>query len=168
MRAVSGVILFLLLTGCANPQIVRISPDTYMLSREDHAGIFGSSAKMKSDVIREANAFAESQGKIAIPLATKEKPIGMMRPADWATVEYQFRVVDKNDPEAQRISLVPRPDFVVDKTERISADIHTKDTTEKQPDLYAELTKLDDLRKKGVITETEFSTQKTILLNKQR
>lgn len=166
MKKLLAILLCLGLLGCANPGIVRLSPDTYMLSREDHAGIFGSSAKMKSDVIREANEFAESQGKVAIPIATKEKPVGN-RPADWASVEYQFRVVDKDDPEARRTSLVPRPDVVIDKTEKVSVDIRSKDTTEKQPDLYAELTKLDDLRKKGILTEEEFQAQKKLLLEKQ-
>jgi hypothetical protein len=72
-------------------------------------------------VIREANAFAARQGKIAIPLAANEKPVGF-GPGQWASFEYQFRVVSKDDPEAVRTSLVPRPDVVVDKTERVSTD----------------------------------------------
>ena len=165
MKAFLAVVLCLLLTGCANPGIVKLSPDTYMLSRVDHGGIFGNSARMKANVIREANEFAENQGKVAIPLATNESP---MWPGHFASVEYQFRVVDKNDPEARRTSLVPRPDVVIDKTEKVSADISRKDMIEKQPDLYTELTKLDDLRKKGIITDVEFEAQKKILLDKQR
>ena len=36
------VLACFMLTGCANPGIVKLSPDTYMLYREDHGGIFGS------------------------------------------------------------------------------------------------------------------------------
>jgi len=70
--AVACTAFFLILSGCANPGIVRISPNTYMLSKEDHAGIFGSQAKMQADVIGQANAFAESQGKIALPVSIHE------------------------------------------------------------------------------------------------
>jgi hypothetical protein len=153
-----------LLAGCSNPGIVKLSPDTYMLTKQDHGGIFGNSSKLKAEVIQEANAFAASQGKVAIPLATNERPMGS-GPAQFASFEYQFRVVDKNDPEVRRTSLVPRADVVIEKSEKISADVHTKE--EKTPDLYTELTKLDDLRKKGIITEEEFVAQKKRLLEKQ-
>jgi len=35
----------LLMAGCANPGIVQISPNTFLLSREDHGGIFGVRAR---------------------------------------------------------------------------------------------------------------------------
>ena len=152
------------LAGCSNPGIVQLSPDTYMLTKQDHGGIFGNASKLKAEVIQEANVFAASQGKVAIPLATNERPMGS-GPAQFASFEYQFRVVDKNDPEARRTSLVPRADVVIEKSEKISADVHTKE--ENTPDLYTELTKLDDLRKKGIITEEEFAAQKKRLFEKQ-
>jgi len=151
----------LLLVACSNPGIVKLSPDTYMLSRADRAGIFGNSAALKAGVIKDANEFAESQGKVAIPLQSHETPV---YPGHFATFEYQFRVVDKNDPEAKRTSLVPRADVVVEKTEKISADVRTKDDSEKKSDLYTEILKLDDLRKKGLITDAEFESQKQRLL----
>jgi hypothetical protein len=139
-----------------------MSPDTYMLSRADRAGIFGNTAALKAGVIKEATDFAESQGKVAIPIASHETPV---YPGHFATFEYQFRVVDKNDPEAKRTSLTPRADIVIQKSEKISADVRTKD--DKSPDLYTELMKLDDLRKKGVITDEEFASQKKRLLERQ-
>jgi hypothetical protein len=88
-----------------------------------------------------------------------------MWPGHFASIEYQFRVVDRNDPEAKRTSLVPRANVVIEKTEKISADVHTKN--DKPPDLYTELMKLDDLRKRGVITEEEFQAQKKRLFEQQ-
>jgi PEGA domain len=114
-------VVFLLalgLLGCASvPGPVQISPDTYVISREDHRGIFGSLASLKAEVIREANEFAAKQGKIAVPISAHEKPLGN-GPAQWASFDYQFRVVDKNDPEAQRTSLLPRPDVVIESNEK--------------------------------------------------
>jgi hypothetical protein len=169
MKTLLPVLLCLGLVGCAaNPGIVRLSPDTYVLYRESHAGIFLNAARMKADVIREADEFAEKQGKVAIPIAAKETPMRPGMNGQYGAFEYQFRVVDKNDPEARRASLVPRPDLVIDKTEKVSADISSKDITEKKPDLYTELMKLDDLRKKGILTEDEFQAQKKLLLEKQQ
>ncbi len=153
--------------GCAQPDIVQLSPDTYMITREDHGGIFAfDRGHLKSDAIRDANAFAAKQGKVAIPLAGKDHPVGVL--GDWASFEYQLRVVDKNDPEARRTHLVPGPDVKVELNENINADVRTKDLSEKNPDLYAELIKLDDLRKKGLITDAEFDAQKQKLLNRPK
>lgn len=168
MKILLLVVLCLLLTGCANPGIVKTSPNTYMISREDHGGIFGNAARMKANVISNANDFAESQGKVVVPISTNERPMRPWVPAGWATIEYQFKIVDKNDPEARGASLIPKSNVIINKPEKVSADILSKDLSEKQPDLYADLMKLDDLRKKGLITDAEFEAQKKILLNKQR
>lgn len=150
-------------TGCANPGIVKLSPDTYMLSRTDKGGIFGNPSAMKADVIRQANEFAESQRKVAIPLSVQETPL--IVGARFASIEYQFRVVDKTDPEARRVNLAPRPDIVIEKTEKTSVDVKTKDQTDRPKDVYSELLKLDDLRKRGILSEVEFEAQKKKLLS---
>jgi hypothetical protein len=106
-KALFGIILLLVatvFTGCKSTDIVQLSPDTYMITVEDHAGIFGSSvAALKDRTIHEANAFAESKGKIAIPVAMQGHPVGAF--GQWAYCEYQFMVLDKNDPQALRTSL---------------------------------------------------------------
>ena len=60
---------------------------------------------------------------------------------------------------------VPRPDVVIQKNVNVREDIRTKDETERRPDLYTEIMKLDDLRKKGLISDAEFEAQKQKLLN---
>ncbi len=150
------------LAGCGTTGIIKVSPDTYMISKERWGF---STVGIKADVFKQANDFASSQGKVMIPLTFKESPVAY---GHYPTVELQFRVVDNNDPEAHRAALVPRPDIVIDKTEKVSADVTNKDITNKQPDLYTELTKLDDLRKKGILTEAEFQAQKKLLLEKQQ
>lgn len=156
------VSLIAALLGCANPSIVPLSPDTYMLTRTDKGGIFGNPSAMKADVLREASEFATAQGKVAIPVSMRETPLVVG--VRFASIEYQFRVVDKTDPEARRVSLVPRPDVVIEKTEKSSIDIKTRDQTERQKDVYAELIKLDDLRKRGILSDAEFDAQKRKLL----
>ena len=153
-----------LFSGCFSSNMVKLSPDTYMIRVEDHGGIFAfNRGKLKSSAIKQANNFAASKGKVAIPVAMESHPVGVL--GDWAAVEYQFRVVSQDDPEAQRTSLTPRPDVVIEKDSNISVDIKTKDQTEQTKDVYKELLKLDDLRKKGIITEEEFETQKKKILS---
>lgn len=151
----------LALGGCANPGIVKLSPDTYMLARTDRAGIFGNTAAMKADVIREANEFAAKQGKVAIPLSSNEIPVAVGR---FASFEYQFRVVDKDDPEVRRVNLVPRADVVIEKSEQTSVDVNIGEE-DRSGDLYTDLIKLEDLRSRGILTDDEFAEQKRKLLN---
>lgn len=166
--------LMSILDGCANPPIIPVTADTYLLSKEDHAGIFGSLSKLKAEVITEANSFASSKGKVAIPISFREKPVGNS-PGDWAMVEYQFKLVDPNSAEAAITSLeagrksVPvRPDISIQSNESISADVNVTSTAHESSgqakDLYAELLKLEDLRKRGILTGAEFEEQKAKLL----
>lgn len=167
MRQIAALLFNIaVLTGCANPGIVKLSPDTYMLSREAHGGIFASASGLKAGVINDAHAFAEGQGKVAIPISSTERPMGN-GPAQWASFEYQFRVVDKDDPEVRRTSLLPHANVLIQKTENISVNIPTKNESIKPKDTYAELVKLDDLRKKGIITDAEFEAQKKKILSEK-
>lgn len=133
-----------------------------MLSRTDKGGVFGNASAMKADVIREANEFAASQGKIAIPISLNDSPMYI---GHFASVDYQFRVVDPSDPEARRVNLAPRPNVVIEKTEKTTVDVKTKDQTDRPKDIYAELLKLEDLRKRGILSQEEFEVQKKKLLD---
>ncbi|ALO34514.1 hypothetical protein CMT41_07145 [Colwellia sp. MT41] len=155
------ILLFcLVLTACANPGVVEISPDTYVLFRDDHGGIFGNAGALRADVIRDANKFAKSKGKIAIPVSSTYTPIGN-GPGQWASFEYQFRVVNKEDEEAVRTSLKKRADHVVDQNVKI--DINSK-YTQTTKDTYSELIKINDLLEKGIISKAEFETMKAKIL----
>ncbi|MBK8573770.1 MAG: SHOCT domain-containing protein [Holophagaceae bacterium] len=59
---------------------------------------------------------------------------------------------------------MPRPDLVIEKNETTSRTVTTKSENEPKNDLYNELLKLDDLKKRGIITEEEFQGQKKKLL----
>jgi hypothetical protein len=163
VRVLALILTMSLISACANPGIVQISPNTYMISREDHAGIFGSLARMKANVIREANEYAARQGKVAIPINAKEKPVGY-RPADWATFEYQFRLVDPDSPEAQSVHLEPRADIVVETTNQSTIDVRTEPAADRGGDRYDELERLAELRRKGVLTDEEFEAEKRRVL----
>jgi hypothetical protein len=135
--------------------------DTYLISQTSAGGAFKSMSSLKAEVMMRANEFAESKGKVAIPIAGKESP---SYPGHMPNFEYQFRLVDANDPLASGSALPAQADVVIEKRETNSTDIRIKDQSEKSKDIYAELFKLDDLRKKGIITEEEFEAQKKKVL----
>ena len=49
-------------------------------------------------------------------------------------------------------------------TSKVEIDKKVQDTSEKKKDVYAELIRLDDLRKRGILTDAEFEVQKKKLL----
>ncbi len=157
-----AALTFIISTGCQNPGVVQLSGDTYMVSRMSAAGAFANASMLKADVIKEANAFAESKGKVAVHVASKEMPA---IPGRMPSFEYQFKLVDKSSPEARGGAMIRRADLVIEKKETIAADIKTRQSND-GGDLYTELMKLDDLRKKGILSEPEFEAQKKRLLSK--
>lgn len=134
-----------------------------MISRASAGGVFADRGALKARVIQEANAFAASKGKVAVAFGAHETHPA---PGQMPAFEYQFRLMDKNDPRATG-GLVPRADVVIERHDTIDANIKTVEQTDKKPDLYVELMKLDDLRKKGLITDAEFDAQKQKLLSQK-
>lgn len=150
INVVMPTLASLCILGCANPGVVQLSADTYLLSRNDKAGVFGNVSKLKAGVIEDANRFAESKGKVAIPISQDSTPA---YPLHFATFDYQFRLVDKDSPLAVGGQL-----NYVDAAKGVELpSAHALD---------AELTKLDSLRKRGLITDAEFEVAKKRLLEK--
>jgi len=166
MKQTMTILLICLLVGCAsNPGIVNISPDTYMITRIDKAGVFGNSASMKAKVFQEATDFAASQGKVAIPVSVNEVP---MFPGRFASIEYQFRVVTTDDPEYSRVfTFYPRSlNLVTESKNTIDLNINQSGTVAQgeKLDVYQELIRLDDLLKRGILSDEEFQSEKAKLL----
>ena len=81
--------------------------------------------------------------------------------ANFPKAEIQFMCLDTKDAELNRPKLRKEPGTVVE----VKQEIRSKDDSVKSKDVYAELIKLDDLRKKGILNEVEFEVQKKKLLN---
>jgi hypothetical protein len=150
----------LAIVGCANPGPVQVAPDTYLISRTDKGGVFGNASAMKASVIADADAFARSKGKVAVPVTSKEHP---MHIGSFASFDYQFRLVDPDSPEARSATMPNTPDQVSEQRTSVTMDVEQPQQQAK-PDVYAELMKLDDLRKRGIITDEEFEAQKSKVL----
>jgi len=161
--AVLAVLVFMPISvSAAEPEIVQISPDTYLIISRSRS-IFGNIAKIKTSVLKQAHRFAESQGKVAIPISDKTTTVEEGLP----TYEYQFRLVDADSPNAKGTGIGSSPDAIVESRKIYSGELTVNEDSESKPDLYTELIKLDDLRKKGVLSDEEFEEQKKRLLGAQ-
>lgn len=99
-----------LLVGCSTADIVPMGANTYMISQMSAGGVFANQSKLKSDVMLRANAFAESKGKVAIPVTSTQ--LGPIPGVRMPSFEYQFRLVDKDDPRADGGELRSTPDSI--------------------------------------------------------
>lgn len=139
--------------------VVQLAPDTYSISRIDHGGIFGNAGKMNTAVFKEAQEFAASKSKVAVARHIHQAPMQIGR---FASIDYELWVVDASDAAAHHEDFHKDPDQVT--AEHVQITVKQPDTTPPEKDLYEELTKLDDLRKRGLLTEAEFEQQKQKLL----
>ena len=148
-----------LIAGCAsNSGVIPIGKDTFMVSRQAATG-FSGSGTLKAEAFQEATKFCERRGKTLQVVNTYEASPPYIL-TNFPKAEIQFMCLDGNDLELGRPRLTKTPDSVIEvqSTETPAAE------TNNQKDLYAELLKLDDLRKRGIITEAEFETLKKKLL----
>ena len=157
-----ALLLAFLLNACATAQPIPMGNDTYLLSQTSAGGVFKSMGSLKAEVMTRANEFAAGQGKVAIPIASKESPA---YPGHMPNFEYQFQLVSKVDPRASGGALVPRADVVVEVQPPAAINAPPNPSSDKSKDVYTELLKLDDLRKRGVITDAEFERQKAKILS---
>ncbi len=171
MRIICIVLLHIILiflphqAWSKEPKIVQISPDIYEIFKEDKAGIYGDAYKMKVNVVNQANALAASMNKALIPISVVEHPIGIW--FDWASFKYTFKLVDVNDPIAKRTQLDITTNLIVSRPDEMGATNISIVSPSNKNDLYSELIKLEDLRKRGILTDAEFEAQKKKLLDGQ-
>jgi hypothetical protein len=148
------------LAGCAsNSGVIPIGQDTFMVSRQAATG-FSGSGTLKAEAFQEASQYCERLGKSLQVVSTHEASPPYIL-ANFPKAEIQFMCLDAKDAELNRPKLRKEADTVIE----VKKDIRTKDEPAKHKDVYAELIKLDDLRKKGIISEAEFAEQKKKLLS---
>ena len=78
--------------------------------------------------------------------------------------EYAKRYVDALETLVSHYRAASDSDIAIENTESISTDVRAVDESDGRKDVYAELIKLDDLRKRGILTDAEFDAEKKKLL----
>lgn len=153
----------LALVACTSTTgVVPIGQDTYMIGSQGKSpgGFSGSEAKVLA--FAEAQKFCSTRGKSVQIINTQQSDMSFGKNA---TAEIQFLCLSEGDPELGRPRLERVPDQV------IHVKTHTPDrqspVAEKPKDLYSELLKLEDLKRRGLLSESEFDQQKKRLLSGQ-
>lgn len=118
-----------------------------------------SGSEVKAAAFKEATQYCSGLGKQLQILHTQQRDMSF---GVNANAELQFMCLDAADSELMRPRLKKEADQVIEV--RKDVKVKVKDTTAPPKDMYAELIKLDDLHKRGIITDAEFEVQKKALL----
>jgi hypothetical protein len=153
------IALSCVLAGCAaTNEIVPVGKDTYMVSGWGKSPGGYSGAEVKATAIHEASKFCADQGKQVQVVTANQRDMSF---GVNATAELQFMCLSSSDTDFTRATVKKEADQVLE----VRKDIRIKDDTPPKS-VHEELLKLDDLRKRGIVSETEFAAQKAKLLAK--
>ncbi len=133
------------------PTVVSLGDDTYSIFLEANTIFYRKMNNLKAEVLDDAAKFCASKGKQMKVLSVVEDPsiflMGMI------SVKVTFKALDAGDPEL--LAPVPAPAGVG----------VTVSPAPPKDDFYAILIKLDDLHKKGILTDEEFEAEKKKILS---
>ena len=128
----------------AAPHPVPMGDNTYSLTREANSLFTRDVQKLKNQAVDDATKFCTSHGKIMKQVSLNEvKPFYGV---DFVKAVLVFKELEAGDPELTSDQASARPAH----------------------DLYSELIKLDDLKKKGILTEAEFEAEKKKVLDRSK
>ena len=145
-----GICLALLCCAAKSPPVVPLGDNTYSITCEAPNAFQRDLDKLKAAAQEEAAKFCSTQGKqLKVVALTTNKPYFSL---GFCKATIVFRALNPGEPE-----LTPIP-----------AAAETTDRPTATGDLYSDLIKLDDLRKKGILTEEEFQAEKKKALNRSK
>jgi hypothetical protein len=150
--------LQLLTTGCSSSGVISAGPDTYMVTASG-AG-FGT-AGVREKVYGKANNFCAEKGLVMVPVSFKARPgeLGRNPPS----ADLVFRALKPGDPAIGRPEITDS-DSHAEVTQNVRLSVKDETKGSQKTDLYGELVKLDDLKKRGILTDAEFDAAKKRLL----
>jgi hypothetical protein len=134
--------------------VVSMGNDTYSITREARNAFTRDTDRLKSDVSDAAARFCAAQGRqLKVISLTGNVPLFG---TGYAKVKIIFQSLNAGDPglSSQPAYAQVAPAAAPPAEKSLSTD-----------DLVAALTKLDDLRKRGILTDDEFQSEKKKLLN---
>ena len=142
-----------------NPEILPLGHDTYALTRWANTGFVRNTEKLKAQALEDAAAYcAKLHKELKIVSTTTARPAIPL--TGFANAKVVFKALDANDPElhapvAASAAVAAAPVAVENATPRSETDA-----------LYRDLMQLDDLRKRGLLTEEEFQAKRKKLVEK--
>jgi hypothetical protein len=152
----SGLTICVALLGCATQsEVVSLGGNTYSVTRKATTAFARDTDQMTAKAKEDAAHYCAAQGKqLKILDVVVNKPFYS---TGYASAKVVFKAVNPGE-----ANLASEPVSAAVGADRVAVETSQKTSTD---DLYAELTKLDDLRKKGILTDEEFQAQKKKILS---
>ena len=144
-------------------KIDDLGDNTYAVTREATTAFDRDVEKFKDEAKDDAAKFCAGKGKtMKIVALTSDRPhIG----GGFTYAKLTFKALDANDPELT----APPPAPLTAPVSMAAGGVIAPATLPTYPgDLYTELLKLDDLRKRGLLTDKEFEQEKKKLLKRSK
>jgi len=176
-RALSASFLCVALAGCASKtnesgfKVVPLGSDTYAITCEAKNAFDRDVDRLKDDATAAANNYCASLGKeMRLVTLTSDLPFFS---TGYARAKIVFKAVGPGTPQvaaeaapsvAAAPAYAPAPAYVPAPAPAPAPAVAPKALS--TDELYEKLVKLDDLRKKGILSDEEFQAEKRKLLNK--
>ena len=143
------------LIGCTSSQsnVVSMGNNTYTVTREATTTFNRNVEELKAQAQEDAAKFCVAHSKqLKVLDVTVNKPVVT---TGYISAKVVFKAIDAAEVAAEAAAAAaPAP------TEARAI--------QSTGDLYTELSKLDDLRKRGILTDEEFQSEKKKILNRSR
>jgi len=157
LRIFSAFAIYVALLGTASASktnMETLGDNTYAITREASTTFDRNVEKLKAAAQEDAAKFAAAQGKeLKIIAVTSDRPFYTL---GFAKARIVFKLFKAGDPELTAPAAAPTP---------LQPGVIT---TTGGDDLYTELLKLDDLHKRGILTDSEFNSEKKKVLKRSK
>ena len=130
---------------------VSLGDNTYSITCEANVRWSRNTEKLRAQATEDAQKFCASQGKqMKIVSVTDEKPFFAV---DFVKAKVVFKALAADDPELMTASPTASASAAGEKPAA-------------PPEFYSDIVKLDDLHKRGLLTDEEFAAAKARVLNR--
>ncbi len=156
-RIFSGLLICVALMGCGTTSnVISMGNDTYKVTRKADSAFVRDGDKLLAKAKEDAANFCAARGKeLKVVDVMVDEPHFS---TGYVSARVIFRAVTPGE-----VNLTSAP-AQAEKTPA-PAEISAKPSTD---NLYADLTKLDELRKQGILSEEEFQAEKKKILSRSQ
>jgi hypothetical protein len=141
----------------SEPKFEPLGDDTYTVTVHATHKFTRNTKKLEALATEAAEAFCAKEGKVMMLVSTDDKR-GMYGMGGFATATITFKALEPGDRELANTAASNS------QAPHVSGPVPATPTDS----LFSELTKLDELRKRGILTEEEFAAEKKKVLARSK
>ncbi len=166
LRIFLGLCLFAAIPGLLRASVAKfaeLGDNTYSCTREAPSTFYRDVEKLTEEAKQDAAKYCASKGRqLKLVSVNTEKP--------WYTLGFPkatvvFKALESGDPELAR----DEPVLVsTGRTKKTATTVMVAAPATPTTNLYNDLLKLDELRKRGILTDEEFQSEKKKVLERSK